>query len=375
MSATICLSSDAIGDPGVAGHLWVYLNWALSARALGCRVIWLEEVSASAPAERTQARVAALKAHLAPYGLADCLALFSRDGRLSTMPVGCLRLEDATEADLLLTLRYDTPADVVTRFRRAALVDIDPGLLQLWIVAGDVSVARHDVCFTTGEGVGWPGSRIPDAGLSWFHVPPCVALDWWPVSWATDGAAFTTVTQWSEDSWVGGAVDGYRNDKRSGFLPLRDLPSRTAQRLELAVVMAPKEYEERVDLERRGWRVRDASEVASTPEAYQRHIQASRGEFSCAKPSCMLLQNAWVSDRTICYLASGKPVVVQHTGPSRFLPEAAGMFRFRDATEAVRYLELAAADYDRQCALARRLAEEYFDGRKVLTRVLERALT
>jgi hypothetical protein len=86
------------------------------------------------------------------------------------------------------------------------------------------------------------------------------------------------------------------------------------------------------------------------------------------------LENAWISDRTLCYLASGKPAVVQYTGPSRFLPDAAGLFRFRDLEEAARYLEMAAADYERQCGLARALAEEYFDARKVVGRVLELAL-
>ena len=118
----------------------------------------------------------------------------------------------------------------------------------------------------------------------------------------------------------------------------------------------------------------DAYAVASTPWDYQRYIQDSRGEFSCVKPACVRLQNAWVSDRTLCYLASAKPAVVQHTGPSRFLPDAAGMFRFRDLLEAARCLEQVAADYERQCRLARALAEEYFDARKVVGRVLERAL-
>ena len=86
------------------------------------------------------------------------------------------------------------------------------------------------------------------------------------------------------------------------------------------------------------------------------------------------MQNAWVSDRTLCYLASGKPAVVQHTGPSRFLPDADGLFRFRTLEEAVRHLERAAADYEHQSRLARGLAEEYFDARKVVARVLERAL-
>src|SRR5262249_11504230 len=134
------------------------------------------------------------------------------------------------------------------------------------------------------------------------------------------------------------------------------------------------EEEERRTLEGHGWRVCHSFAVASTPWDYQKYIQNSRGEFSCVKPSCVRLQNAWVSDRTLCYLASGKPAVVQHTGPSCILPDAAGLFRFRDLQEAARCLETAAADYDNQCRLARALAEEYFDARKVVRRVLERAL-
>jgi glycosyltransferase involved in cell wall biosynthesis len=88
----------------------------------------------------------------------------------------------------------------------------------------------------------------------------------------------------------------------------------------------------------------------------------------------MRLANAWVSDRTLCYLASGKPAIVQHTGPSRFLPDAEGLFRFRNLDEAARALTAAESDYERHCRQARALAEEYFDARKVLAKLLERAL-
>jgi hypothetical protein len=138
--------------------------------------------------------------------------------------------------------------------------------------------------------------------------------------------------------------------------------------------LAPEDNEERRFLEQQGWKIQHAWEVSSTPEQYRTYIQRSRGEFSCVKPSCIRLQNAWISDRTLCYLASGKPAVIQHTGPSRFLPDAAGLFRFRSLEEAARALDAMEADYERQCCLARKLAEEYFDARKVVGSVLERAL-
>jgi hypothetical protein len=127
-------------------------------------------------------------------------------------------------------------------------------------------------------------------------------------------------------------------------------------------------------LEDRGWVVRDSSSVSSTPWDYQSYIQSSLGEFSCVKPSCVKFQNAWISDRTLCYLASGKPAVMQHTGPSRMLPDAAGLFRFRDLQQAATQLETAVADYEVQCRLARRLVEEFFDSKKVLKTLLETAL-
>src|SRR5205823_11878062 len=120
-----------------------------------------------------------------------------------------------------------------------------------------------------------------------------------------------------------------------------------------------RDLTERGDLEKRGWRIRQSRDVADTPENYQAYIQRSRGEFSCAKRSCMKFQNAWVSDRTLCYLASGKPVVVQDTGPSAFLPNGRGMFRFNTPQQAAEAFEAINADYERHCRAARDLVEAY----------------
>jgi hypothetical protein len=374
--SVVCLCANTLYYPKGGGHLWVYLNWALGLRALGCQVVWLEVANPGVAEPAQRACLAALKYRLGHYGLGDHVALCSGAGR--PLPGGltqeCLDLEAATGADLLLNMAYDIPPAVVRRFRRSALLDIDPGLLQLWMSDGDVRVAPHDVYFTIGETVGQPGSRFPDAGLNWQYTPPCVALEWWSPSRAAPDAPFTTVSHWdTHDQWVRDGDSHYLNDKRDGFLPFLDLPRHTTEPLELALCLATEEDEPRM-LRQKGWRVRDAHAVASTPWDYQRYLQSSRGEFSCVKPSCVRLQNAWVSDRTICYLASGKPAVVQHTGPSRFLPDAAGLFRFRDVAEAAHCLDQVAADYEHQCRLARALAAEFFDARKIAARVLERAL-
>lgn len=376
MSATVCLLANALGYPEGGGHLWVYLNWALGLRANGCRVIWLEGFDAGSSVPSVLAHARALKERLAPYGLGDDLALCAYGGEPLRAEIAseCLDVGAAIESDLLLNFAYGMPAELIRRFRRTALVDIDPGLLQTWMSAGAVEVAPHDMYFTIGETVGRPEARFPDAGLRWQYTQPCVATDRWPVHATAPDAPFTTVSHWSQEEWLEDGGECYQNDKRSGFLPFVSLPTRTNQPLELALCLGLDEEDDRRMLLEHGWRIRDSGSVTATPSDYQRYIQQSRGEFSCAKPSCMRLQNAWISDRTLCYLASGKPAVVQHTGPSRFLPDCAGLFRFRTMADAAGSLEEAAADYEQHCRLARALAETHFDARKVTARVLERTL-
>lgn len=373
---TVSLLANTICYPKGGGHMWAYLNWALGLRSLGCRVIWLELVDQRFPANELEAYTAALKNRLDRYNLAESLALTSVTDKPLADGVAreCLDLDAAIQADLLLNMRHDPSPKLIQQFRRSAFLDTDPGILQFWIAKRVIKLAPHDVYFTIGEFVGQPNDMAPDVGLEWHYTPPCVALDYWPTTETTPEAPFTTISHWYMDEWMedmNGEV--YQNDKRTGFLPFLDLPRQTVHPMELALCLNGDDFE-RKSLEERGWRVCEAWNVSSTPRDYQRYIQSSYGEFSCAKPSCIHFENAWISDRTLCYLASGKPAVVQHTGPSRFLPHSSGLFRFRTLEEARRSLEVVATDYERQCRLARELAEEHFDARKVLSRLLEQAL-
>jgi hypothetical protein len=387
VSLTVCLApANTVAYPNGGGHLWVYLNWALALRALGCRVIWLEGVDlddgdTSAAARRrrrggdVRTCIATLKARLESFGFTDTLALYAINGERLPQYVadGCLDLDAAASADLFLNLWHSQPEPVVQRFHRTAFVDTDPGLLQISIAKGEIHLAAHDTYFTIGETVGTPAARFPDCDLRWHYTPPPVFLAEWPQTPADSASRYTTVTHW----W-GGLFDFQgtllSNEKRVAFLEYAELPSRSAAKLELAVCLGVHAHEVREQLEPLGWRISEAWDVTATPAMYRDYVQRSRGEFSCVKPYCIHIANSWISDRTICYLASGKPAVVQHTGASRFLPDADGLFRFRCMEEAVRALAAVEADYERHCRLARALAEEYFDGCRVVTRVLERAL-
>ena len=373
----VFLHAQTLGYLQGGGHFWVYLNWALGLRAAGAEMSWIESVDPKiAPADLPE-RVAQLRALLASYGFDQAIGLLSL--KPGDIPESLRDLEitetRARETDLFINFRYGLPQEILDRFPNTALIDIDPGLLQVWVGMKQLVLSRHHHYFTIGEGVGRPGGRVPDVGLTWHHVPPCVALELWPVAPAAADAPFTTVSHWQAHEFVVEA-DGYwyPNDKRSGFLPFLDLPTRVSHPMELALCLREEDEADRKLMEAKGWRLRHTYDVAGTPGDYHRYIQNSYGEFSACKPSCVRFALAWTSDRTLCYLASGKPAVVQHTGPSAILPDRAGLWRFKTLEEAAEMVAAIAADYPNQCRLARELAEEVFDARKVAGRVLQVAL-
>lgn len=384
MTPTVVLSAFNVANfPSGGGHFWVYMQYALGLRQRGCDVYWMERFVPSGDERRDAAAIAVFFERMEFFGFGGKAMLIASPGagRAQPVPAGILGMsrDDADalfeRADLLLNFHYAIEPELLARFRRSALVDIDPGLFQFWLSRRQLSVPRHDLYFTTGETVGEAGSPIPDCGLSWVHIHPCVSLDLWEVANGSMQEAMTTVSAWSSGDWVVDPATRYENSKRIAFLAFMDLPKLTSQPLELALFLdTAEDREEGMMMQRRGWRIRHSFAVAGSPVSYRTYIQRSRGEFACAKPSCMKFQNAWVSDRTLCYLASGRPVVVQHTGPSRFLPNGEGMFRFHTIEEAAEALALVNADYERHCRAARALAEEHFDARKVTGRILEVAL-
>jgi hypothetical protein len=352
------------------GHFWVYLQYVHALRQAGCEVYWFERFYGG-DAGPFRAKAEHLLKRLERFGMGGRVILCTDGAAGKRDYIGMS--EAAAErvfadADLLLNFHYALAPDLLALFRRTALVDIDPGQLQVWMATGQVRVARHDVRFTIGETV----------GSDWVHLRPPVCLDLWPYVHDDTCEAFTTVTDWWT-GWVPEIVDGeevlYDNTKRTAFLALADLPRLTSQPLELAVFMTDYDRRDRQLLEQQGWRVRHSREVSSTPEAYRSYLQASRGELTCVKPAYVRQQTAWISDRSLCYLASGKPVVMQDTGRSSFLPTGEGLLSFTTPTEAAEALAKVNADYERHCVAARDIAATYFDARTTAERILNVALS
>ena len=377
MTTVVVSAFNVARKPEIGGHFWVYFQYAHGLRRLGCDVFWLEQLPDDGPDH--DASVATFFRRMERFGLGGRAILHetTAEGELRFVGTSPAAAEGLfRRADLLLNFHYAIEPGLLSRFRRTALVDIDPGLLQYWISRGQLQVPPHDLYLTIGETVGTPGSLVPDCGLDWIHIRPPVCLDLWPYTYDPACRRFTTVSSWLGKQYVtaGGKKERrilYDNTKRVAFLPFVELAAKAASELELALYLHERlDTGDRELLERNGWHVRHALEVANTPDSYRSYIQASRGEFSCAKPSCIEFQNAWVSDRSLCYLASGKPVVVQDTGPSSFLPDGEGIFRFSTVEEAAEALATIEAAYEPHCRAARAIAEELFDARVVLSTML-----
>jgi hypothetical protein len=383
MPTVVIAPCNVAGFPEGGGHFWVYLQYALGLRQLGCEVYWLEAFRTKGREEQEQAALATFLRRMETWGFRDKVILYRThsqepDPDLPTEYLAMSREQAESvyeRTDLLLNFHYAISPALLGCFRRTALVDIDPGLLQFWISRGQIQVPPHDCYFTIGEGVGQAGSKVPDTGLAWTQIHPAICLDYWPYVFDARSEAFTTISIWDSSDWIVDRHETYENTKRVAFLPFAGLPRLTPQPLELALFLKnERDLQDRLLLEDHGWSVRSSREVAATPELYQAYIQRSRGEFSCAKPSYIKFQTGWVSDRTVCYLASGKPVVVQDTGPSAFLPSGQGMFRFSTPDEAADALATINADYETHCRAARQLAETFFDARLVVGKILKSAL-
>jgi glycosyltransferase involved in cell wall biosynthesis len=155
------------------------------------------------------------------------------------------------------------------------------------------------------------------------------------------------------------------------FLRVADLPSRTTQPLELALEVDDDATREL--LARKGWLITSAFEASRDLTAYQRHIERSRGEFTVSKDLVVRTRSGWFSDRSVCYLAAGKPVVTQDTGFGKYVPTGAGLLAFQTVEEAAAALDEVNRDYAAHCRAARGIAEEYFSAERVLGRLCQDA--
>jgi hypothetical protein len=361
------------------GSFWIPAQYVLGFAAQGYEAYWLEVLRASGDEthDRRLIREFFRRADAIGIGARAVVLLVPADGDAETAewitapPLSRSALADAVRAGILLNLNNHVPRPARARFARTILYDIDPGMLQLWSQQTEMGIGAHDLYFTIGAGIGRADCAVPDCGVRWHHVWPAVHLPAWPAP-AADGERYTTVTHWWNGNRGYDLIDGelYEHNKRTTFMAHLDLPRRTGAQLELAAFITEQEVEDRAALHEHGWHLVEPGRVAGTPWDFRRYVRFSRGEFSCAKPSVIKASPGWISDRTICYLASGRPCIVQDAGARRYLPRTLGLQSFTSSEEAAAMLQAAEGDYPRARREARILAEDLFSTDVVIPKLL-----
>jgi len=377
-SLTIIVSGMISADPHQGGATWAVLQYVLGLRALGHRVLLAEPIDAA----RLQPLGAALsdsvnagyfRQVLFEFGLDDWGALLLA-GSQSTVGLSYSRLCDITgEADLLINISgMLADENLLERIPVRVYLDLDPAFIQLWHAQGiDMRFGAHTHFVTIGQAIGQADCPVPTCGLTWITTPQPIVLAHWPLAERIVHDGLTTVGNWR----------GYGSVQHQGVFygqkahSLRDymtVPRFTAERFLPALSIHPGESRDLAALAENGWQLLDPACVAATPAAYQRFIQESKAEFGIAKSGYVVSRCGWFSDRSICYLASGRPVIAQETGFSRFLPTGSGLFAFNNSAELLSAIDEMNRDYAYHSKSARELAEGHFASDKVLSTLLQK---
>lgn len=353
------------------GVTWCSLMYLRGLQALGHDVFYVEDTGECVydPVQNTRATDPSygtnyIHRSLEPYGLGDRWAFVNYDGSYHGRAAEDVK-RFAADADLFINLSGGAWfwRDEYVRIPRRVFIDSDPAFTQLAIAKAEpwyVAFFRQFThLFTFGSNIGTPACGVPVGDFTWHKT-------WQPVTlpdWQTDRPfvdRFTSVMTWQIESFadVGG-------NKDQEFVKFIDLPGRTAQPFELAI-NGPQTL-----LRRHGWGTVDAMGVSRSLDDYRAFIHRSKAEFGVAKHTYVSTRSGWFSDRTECYLASGRPAVVQDTGWTAHLPSGEGLFAFSSPDEALAGIDAINARYDAHARRATEIAREHFDANRVLPRLLE----
>lgn len=380
--ASVVVSGAIANKYRSGGEAWVRLSWLLGLRRLGCSVYFIEQIgrescvdAAGAPAPfESCVNLAYFKEVVEQFGLADSAALVYEEGGKTSGPGFEELLAIAESADLLVNISGHLSLEpLMRRIRRKAYVDLDPGFTQFWHAAGDpgARLAGHDHYFTVGENIGTAACSIPTNGIPWRAVPPPVVLEQWPVATEGDPGRFTTIATWRGPYGPIEHEGGTLGLKVHEFRKVIELPQRVPLQFEIALDIHPQETKDLEALRVNGWRIVDPKAAVADPAAFRRYVQGSGAEFSVAQGVYVETGSGWFSDRTVRYLASGKPALVQETGFRRDGASGYGLVTFRTLEEAIAGAERIASDYPAHRDAARAFAEEHFDSDVVLSRFLD----
>ena len=367
----------------IGGLAWHHLQYVLGLRDLGHDVYFLEDSddypSCYDPARGVVDTDPTYGLHFAArtferLGLGERWCYFDVHTDTWMGPLASRVREICESAELLLNLSGVNPLRPwLAEVPRRAFVDTDPAFTQIRHLTDPNAralAAAHNSFFTFAENITRGDCLVPADGFAWQPTRQPIQLDAWTVTPGEREGSWTTVMQW--DSYRALEYEGRRYGMKSdSFNEFIDLPSRAGPVFEIAMgsESAPRDL-----LRAKGWRLRDPLEVTRDPWSYQEFIRGSKAEWSVAKHGYVASRSGWFSERSAAYLASGRPVLTQQTGFSDWLPTGAGLLSFETMEQAIAGMEEIDGSYEHHCRAARELAETFFDARKVLTHLIERAL-
>ena len=368
-AGTVVVAGSLAQKPRHGGHTWVFLQYLLGFRRLGWDVLFVDRLP---PGFADPAgAVAWLDRVMTGFGLDGCWSVLDASGEESAgLPLDEVVARTTRAALLINVMGYLTDERVLGAAPRRVFLDIDPGFPQMWHALGLADLfAGHDDLVTIGENIGDPTCHIPTCGLPWVTTSQPVVLDQWPAHPAR-GRAVTSVATW-RGAYGPVEYEGQSYGLRAHELRrFADLPASSPLPLHLALDIHPADHADRERLEASGWTLVDPATVAADPWSYRRFIQDSAAELMVAKNMYVRAHSGWLSDRSLCYLSSGRPVVAQDTGFTGRYPSGLGLLAFSDFDEAAEALRAVAEEPGKHGVAARELAEAYFDSDLVLSRLL-----
>jgi hypothetical protein len=377
-----------MGGCPIAGVIWQHIHYIVGLQRLGHDVYYVED-SARYPynpvtyEENENYRYAA--------EVLDRLARqFGFEGRWSYCarflpgdPVAGMRLRKVRDlyrtADAILNVcgSQEFNEDLLVS-QNILYVESDPGVEQIRVDLAEKKtrayLKRHRALFTFGELIGTKHFPVPLHRFRWLPTRQPIVTDFWKTRTAPrKDAVFTTVANWNTSGrkdieWRG---KKYLWSKSIEFLKFVEAPARAGETFEMATnIPQPETWELFL---RNGWRLIAPDDLSIHWDKYRDYLRRSKGEFTAAKDQYVRLHTGWFSDRTACYLASGRPAITQETGFTRLYGGDKGLLSFLKADEIVEHVRAINTDYKAHSRAAFEIAAEHFEATKVLASLLERA--
>ena len=377
-----------MGSMPIAGVIWQHVHYIVGLQQLGHEVYYVED-SARLPYNPETFEVnnefdyaARILDRLSrEFEFKNCWGFCAR--YLAGNPTAGLPLKKIRQlyrdADAILNICGTQEFnDDLLKSDRILYVESDPGVEQIKVdkrVRSTIDyLGRHRALFTFGENVGTKKFAVPTHGFKWLPTRQPIVTDLWKTNRSPARAAvFTSVANWSTSglkdiTWRG---EKYLWSKSLEFMRFVPAPKTSGETFELATDIKDKKTRDR--FLRDGWRFRSPRDLSVDYWLYRDYIQRSKGEFTVAKDQYVRLNTGWFSDRSVCYLAAGRPVVIQETGFSDNYGRGGGLFAFTSLAEVVAAVKAINADYRKHSRAARALAREVFEAKTVLKSLLDRA--